>query len=82
MGPTRYKDHQWDSKFIRLDYHGVGIDFGGAYDTKLYDAEKKKWIHSVVDFSKNRKFEVNGLKIEGLPENRLRNLKKKKWLRK
>jgi len=26
--------------------------------------------------------EVNGLKIVGIPENRLRSLKKKKWLRK
>jgi len=28
------------------------------------------------------RLEVNGLKIIGLPENRLRSLKKKKWLRK
>lgn len=63
IGPMHYKDDQWDIKFIRLDYHGVGIDFGGACDARLYDAEKKEWVHFPVDFSKRREFEVNGLKI-------------------
>jgi len=64
FGPIHYKDFQWDTKFIRLDFHSVGIDFGGAYDTKLYDAEKKEWVHSPVDFSRKREFKVNELKID------------------
>jgi len=62
-GPDRYKNPRWDLQLLRLNYDGQDIDLGGAFDTKLYDADKKEWVGSVVDFSKKREFEVDGLKI-------------------
>ncbi|MFX0010034.1 MAG: ribonuclease P protein subunit [Candidatus Hermodarchaeota archaeon] len=43
---------------------------------------RKKFIKKDYDFRfklNNGTLEVNGTKILGIPENRLRNLKKKKW---
>lgn len=66
-------------------------DFGTVIDDiqNILVTEKNNMIKKYVKkdyifrFELNGEIlEVNGLKIIGLPENRLRSLKKKKWLRK
>ena len=78
----KLKSKSKNSKFQDL---GIVID-----DTQnMLATEKNNMIRKYVkkDYIfrfelKEEILEVNGLKIVGLPENRLRSLKKKKWLRK
>jgi len=77
--PKSKKD---DNKFINIgtvidDTQNVLIT---EKDTKIKMFVKKNYIFRFK--IKEGMIEVNGLKIVGLPENRLRSLKKKKWLRK
>jgi hypothetical protein len=41
FGPAVYKDEKWDSKLITLNYYDQEIDIGGAFDTKIFNEQKK-----------------------------------------
>jgi RNase P/RNase MRP subunit p29 len=79
---AKLKSKAKNSKFRDI---GIVID-----DTQnMLVTEKKKVVRKYVKKDYIFRFklngdnlEVNGLKIVGLPENRLRSLKKKKWLKK
>ena len=67
------------------------LDIGQVIDDtqNLLITEKNNEIKKYIKKDYNFRFvldegilEVNGIKIVGIPENRLRSLKKKKWLKK
>lgn len=62
-GPKQMNDGKWDLKIITLNYHGQEIDIGGAYEAKVSNKERTKWIPIPVDFSKVHKKEVEGIII-------------------
>jgi len=79
---VRLKSKPNNSKFLDA---GVIIDDTQNMLITEYNKIKKKYIKKDYFFRfklNNGMLEVNGEKIVGIPENRLRSLKKKKWSRK
>ncbi|MFX0056757.1 MAG: ribonuclease P protein subunit [Candidatus Hodarchaeota archaeon] len=75
------------SKTKNLEFKDIGIVIDDTQNMLI--TKKKERIRNYIKKNYIFRFdlgrdmlEVNGLKIVGLPENRLRSLKKKKWLRK
>ena len=78
---AKLKSKPTHSKFIDV---GVVIDDTQNMLLTEKNNEIKKYIKKDYIFRftlNNGMLEVNGSKIVGIPENRLRSLKKKKWLR-
>ena len=76
---ARLKSKSKDTKFS-----DVGVVIDDTQNMLIIEKNnvRKKFIKKDYDFRfklKNGTLEVNGTKILGIPENRLRNLKKKKW---
>src|SRR3989339_1102081 len=71
FGPAQYKDKKWDVKLITLNYRGQEIDLGGAFEAKLYDDIKKRWIPIPADFSKIKVMKVNDININVVDANDL-----------
>lgn len=82
------------SRFSNQAFSGVGIIIDETKNMIITESNekikkyiKKDNIFKILlpeqegDNNKIYEFEINGKKIIGRPENRLRNLKKKKWLR-
>ena len=79
---ARLKSKPNNSKFLDA---GVVIDDTQNMLISEYNNNKKKYIKKDYFFRfklNDGTLEVNGSKIVGIPENRLRSLKKKKWSRK
>ncbi|NVM44601.1 MAG: ribonuclease P protein subunit [Candidatus Lokiarchaeota archaeon] len=79
---ARLKSKPENSKF-----QDVGVVIDDTQNMLISEKNKiiKKYIKKDYIFRfklKDGVLEVNGSKIVGIPENRLRSLKKKKWLRK
>ena len=79
---AKLKSKPNNSKFLDA---GVVIDDTQNILISEHNKIKKKYIKKDYFFRfklNNGMLEVNGEKIVGIPENRLRSLKKKKWSRK
>ena len=75
------------SKSINTEYSDIGeiIDETSNILITIKNEKIKKYIKKNYMFRiklEDSIVELDGLKIVGLPENRLRSLKKKKWLKK
>jgi RNase P/RNase MRP subunit p29 len=76
---ARLKSKSKDTDFLDI---GVVIDDTQNMLITEKNNVRKKFIKKDYEFRfklNNGTLEVNGTKILGIPENRLRNLKKKKW---
>ncbi len=62
-GPDQLNDGKWDTKLITLNFKGQEIDIGGAFETKISNKKRTKWIPYPIDFSKSLKMKVEGLEI-------------------
>jgi len=75
------------SKPVNAKFLDAGVVIDDTQNMLISEKNKiiKKYIKKDYFFRfklKDGTLEVNGSKIVGIPENRLRSLKKKKWLRK
>ena len=51
FGPEHAIGDSWDLHLITLNYQGQEIDLGGAYETKIFDPKKNKWIPLISNFN-------------------------------
>lgn len=78
FGPKIYKDHEWDTLFMKLKYKGQNIEFDGAYKRKMFSAKTKKWINIRSDYSKAKRKRVYGMLVPIISKDHL--IKHKKIL--
>lgn len=67
FGPEQYQDEHWDLMLMTLNYHGQPIDFGGAYDTKIFDQTTQQWQPIPVDFSQSEIKSIAGFQLPVVP---------------
>jgi len=63
FGPAHYQDEAFQVMLMTLDYQGIPIDVGGAYQTRVYDKSNSVWISAPADFSKLKIVNLHGLDI-------------------
>jgi ribosomal protein S18 acetylase RimI-like enzyme len=51
-GPNQFKDETWDLMLMTLNYKGQLIDLSGAFYTKVYNKNTKKWQVFSTNFAK------------------------------
>jgi hypothetical protein len=52
FGPAIWQDDHWDCLLVTLNYCGQEIDLSGAYKSKIFNAEKRKWQDLLTDYSR------------------------------
>lgn len=63
FGPGHLNDGKWDLYVMTLNYKGQEIDISGAYNAKVSNKERTKWIPIPADFSKIRKLKIDAISV-------------------
>ena len=63
FGPMHINDGKWDMEIMTLKYEDQEIDIGGAYDTKISNNDRTKWIPFPVDYSKIRRLKIQDVEV-------------------
>lgn len=67
-GPKRFKDKFWDlPAYMALKYSGQVIDISGAYKTKIFDKNTKKWILVRRNLNKVELHKIYGITVPLIP---------------
>lgn len=61
--PEHINDGKWDMELMTLNFKGQEIDIGGAYEAKVSNKDRTKWIPIPVDFSKVNRIELEGILV-------------------
>jgi len=63
FGPQYANDGKWDMQIMTLNFKGQEVDISGAFETKVSNKNRTKWIPIPVNFSKVRKIEIESIKV-------------------
>lgn len=73
FGPQHSNDGKWDLQIMKLNFLGQEIDISGAYETKISNKDRTKWIPIPVNFSKVSKIGVESITVNVIsPEELIR----------
>lgn len=60
-GPARFQSDEWDLLLMTLNYQGVAIDLGGAYQTLIFDKQKQQWVNVKTNLDTAIKTNIAGI---------------------
>lgn len=60
-GPARFQSDEWDLLLMTLNYQGVAIDLGGAYQTLIFNKQKQQWVNVKTNLNTAVKMNVAGI---------------------
>ena len=63
FGPQHINDGKWDMQIMTLNLKGQEIDIGGAFETKVSNQNRTKWIPIPVDFTQIKIMEVEDITV-------------------
>lgn len=76
-GPKRYKDSNWKTDLLTINYAEQEIDLFGAYNSFIFNKNNKKWEKLRVNFPKRTLKEYKGIKINLIKKDDLISYKQK-----
>lgn len=62
-GPAHYQDDHWELLLMTVRYAEQEIDFGGAFQTRIFDPRKGVWVPFAENFSTAERRIVFGVEV-------------------
>jgi hypothetical protein len=69
--PSRHRDESWDIEFMKIEYGGHEVEFGGADGARFFDRLSGSWSDADIDFGASVRRDVAGVSIPVMPVSRL-----------
>lgn len=77
IGPSKYKDGEWDTIGLAIDYKGQSVEFVGADSQRIFNKNTKKWEKLNSDLKKYKIKTIFGVRVPVASREELINYKSK-----
>mgnify|MGYP001591934445 FL=1 len=77
VGPNKYRDDEWDTIGLAIDYKGQSVEFCGADSQKIFNKNTKIWERLESDLNDFENKIVFGIEVPIIPKKELIKYKSK-----